>query len=98
MTRKPKTAPTTQPTVAAADVEKFFDEAAKPKPVAKDVNARTRVLNYGQEKLEMLECQDRDGAWVHRNYLTKEHVVQPEMKQGNVEFNGPQINAPTQSR
>jgi hypothetical protein len=94
----PKTAPTTQPTVAAGDVGKFFDEAAKPKPVAKDVNDRTRVLNYGQDKLEMLECQDRDGTWVHRNYLTKEHVVQPETKQGNVEFDGPQINAPARPR
>ena len=49
------------------------------------VRSFTRVVNYEQEKLEMLQCEDREGGWVHRNYLIKQpaQAKPPEMNQIN---------------
>jgi hypothetical protein len=91
----PKKAPSTQPQVEMKDVSAFLVDAANGQPIAKEVNARTRVLNFRQKDTEMLQCEDADGGWVHRNYLTKDsNPPQPPRQNGQVQFDGPQINAP----
>lgn len=52
----------------------FLAESEKPKPAAKDVSGRVRVVTKEDEKNAFYETQDRtqrDG-WVHRNYIKKQ--------------------------
>jgi hypothetical protein len=92
----PTNGPTTQPTVAQKDVTGFMDDASQPAAEAKQVNGRTRIVNHEQEKLEMIQSEDTDGTWVHRNYLTKDPKATPQRQMDRLNFNGPQINAPAQ--
>jgi hypothetical protein len=51
----------------------FLTEAEKPRPSAKDVTARVKVVTREDDKNVFFETRDeaQQGAWVHRNYIKK---------------------------
>src|SRR5689334_9852145 len=60
--------------VASETVESFLADSEKPKPAAKDVTPRVRMVTREDDKNAFFETQDRDqkDAWVHRNYIKKQ--------------------------
>ena len=60
--------------VAAETVETFLAESEKPKPAAKAVTTRVRMVTKEDDKNIFFETQDREqkDGWVHRNYIRKQ--------------------------
>jgi hypothetical protein len=68
-----KNAPSTQPAPPADAVQAFLNSADKANHTEKEINARTRVVNYDQNDSVLLQTDDSGSdQWIHRNYMTKE--------------------------
>ena len=65
-----------EPSAAVADetIHEFLAASEKPKPQAKAVTERVRVVTREDDKNVFFETQDRrqNDAWVHRNYIRKQ--------------------------
>ena len=60
--------------VAEEAVQEFLVNSEQPKPQAKDVTRRVRMVTREDDKNIFFETQDRTqkDAWVHRNYIRKQ--------------------------
>jgi hypothetical protein len=65
-----------EPAKAVADetIHEFLAASEQPKPQAKAVTERVRVVTREDDKNVFFETQDRrqNDAWVHRNYIRKQ--------------------------
>lgn len=59
--------------VTAADVRAVLADADSAKPAVRDLTARTQVVTRETAQNVMFETRDRaqNGAWIHKNYMTK---------------------------
>jgi len=55
-------------------IHEFLTTSEQPKPQAKTVTERVRVITREDDKNVFFETQDRrqNDAWVHRNYIRKQ--------------------------
>jgi len=60
--------------VAEETIHEFLGASEKPKPQAKAVTQRVRVVTREDDENVFFETQDRaqKDAWVHRNYIRKQ--------------------------
>jgi len=60
--------------VSEAGIRGFLSESEQPKPAAKDVNGRVRLITKEDDKNAFFETQDRSqkDGWIHRNYIRKQ--------------------------
>jgi hypothetical protein len=60
--------------VAGEAINAFLADSQQPKPQAKAVTDRVRVVTREDDKNVFFETQDRrqNDAWVHRNYIRKQ--------------------------
>lgn len=60
--------------VASETIQEFLADSEQPKPKAKEVTQRVRVVTREDDQNIFFETQDRreKDAWVHRNYIRKQ--------------------------